>query len=68
MVIVGLSYVVVAQELPSTAALIAAHRDAMDRLAYMDGVWRGPAWTILTSGEKHTFTQTKRIGPSSIGR
>jgi hypothetical protein len=25
--------------------------------------WRGPGWTILPSGEKHTFTQTERIGP-----
>ena len=32
-------------------------------LAYMDGVWRGPAWTILASGDKHTITQTERIGP-----
>ena len=32
-------------------------------LAYMDGVWRGPAWTLLASGEKHTITQTERIGP-----
>jgi hypothetical protein len=45
------------------AALIAAQREAMAPLAYMDGVWRGPAWTILESGEKHTFTQTERIGP-----
>ena len=29
----------------------------------MDGVWRGPAWTILPSGEKHNVTQTERIGP-----
>jgi hypothetical protein len=35
----------------------------MVRLAYMDGVWRGPAWIILPSGEKHTITQTDRIGP-----
>jgi hypothetical protein len=35
----------------------------MVRLAYMDGVWRGPAWTILPSGEKHNITQTERIGP-----
>jgi len=63
MMIVGLSLVVPAQERPSATALIAAQRDAMLRLAYMDGVWRGPAWTILPSGEKHTFTQTERIGP-----
>ena len=45
------------------ATLIAAQREAMQRLAFMDGVWRGPAWTILPSGEKHTVTQTERIGP-----
>jgi hypothetical protein len=43
--------------------LIAAQREAMVPLAFMDGVWRGPAWTILASGEKHTITQTERIGP-----
>jgi hypothetical protein len=63
MMIVGLSFVVPAQERPSPTALVAAQRDAMLRLAYMDGVWRGPGWTILPSGEKHTFTQTERIGP-----
>ncbi len=35
----------------------------MAKLAYMDGVWRGPAWTILQSGERHDITQTERIGP-----
>ena len=43
--------------------LIVAQREAMTRLAMMDGVWRGPAWTILQSGEKHSITQTERIGP-----
>lgn len=46
-----------------TATLMAAQREAMQRLAFMDGIWRGPAWTILPSGEKHTITQTERIGP-----
>jgi hypothetical protein len=63
MVIVGVSLAASAQERPSPAALIAAQSEAMTRLAYMDGVWKGPAWTILPSGEKHTFTQTERIGP-----
>jgi hypothetical protein len=45
------------------ATLIAAQREAMAPLAYMDGVWRGSAWTILESGEKRTVTQTERIGP-----
>ncbi len=48
---------------PDPAALIAAQRKAMAPLAFMDGVWRGPAWTILASGEKHSITQTERIGP-----
>src|SRR5258708_29853288 len=52
---------------PDPAALIAAQRDAMVRLAYMDGVWRGPAWTILDSGKKHSITQTERIGPFLSG-
>jgi hypothetical protein len=52
-----------AQGRPDPATLIAAQREAMVPLAYMDGVWRGPAWTLLPSGEKHTITQTERIGP-----
>ena len=45
------------------AALIAAQREAMKVFAAMDGVWRGPAWSLLPSGEKRTVTQTERIGP-----
>jgi hypothetical protein len=48
---------------PDAAALISAQRAAMAPLAYMDGVWRGPAWTILASGQRHEITQTERIGP-----
>jgi hypothetical protein len=51
------------QARPDPAALLAAQREAMIPLAYMDGVWRGSAWTILQSGEKHNITQTERIGP-----
>ncbi|HUP30339.1 MAG TPA: hypothetical protein VM122_09220 [Usitatibacter sp.] len=43
--------------------LIAAQKEAMAPLAYMDGVWRGTAWTLRPSGEKHVITQTERIGP-----
>ena len=53
----------IAQGRQNPATLIAAQRDAMAVFANMDGVWRGPAWTILPSGEKHTITQTERIGP-----
>jgi hypothetical protein len=52
-----------AQGRPDPAALTAAQRTAMLRLAFMDGVWRGPASTVLPSGEKHNVTQTERIGP-----
>ncbi|MDQ6942776.1 MAG: DUF1579 domain-containing protein [Candidatus Eremiobacteraeota bacterium] len=52
-----------AQAQPDSAALIVAQREAMTRLANMDGVWRGPASTILPSGVRHDVTQTERIGP-----
>lgn len=52
-----------AQGRPDPAKLIAAQRAAMDTLRSMDGIWRGPAWTVLASGEKHDVTQTERIGP-----
>src|SRR4051812_14270922 len=45
------------------AALITAQREAMAPLAYMNGVWRGPAWSMTPKGEKHNITQTERIGP-----
>jgi len=41
---------------------IAAQREAMGRLAWMDGIWRGPATTQTPSGP-HSITQTERIGP-----
>ncbi len=59
----GVSLTALGQGRPDPATLIAAQREAMAPLAFMDGVWRGPAWTILPSGEKHNITQTERIGP-----
>jgi len=52
-----------AQGRPDPAKLIAAQQEALGKLTFMDGVWRGTAWTLLPSGEKHTITQTERIGP-----
>lgn len=60
---VGVSLTASGQVRPDPATLIAAQREAMLKLAFMDGVWRGPAWTILPSGEKHSVTQTERVGP-----
>lgn len=51
-----------AQGRPDPVALATAQREAMTQLAAMDGEWRGPAWTMLPSGEKHTVTQTERAG------
>lgn len=58
----GMSLAALGQGRPDPA-VIATQREAMVPLAFMDGVWRGPAWTILPSGEKHSITQTERIGP-----
>ena len=59
----AVSFTALAQARPDPATLIAAQREAMKPFAAMDGVWRGPAWTILPSGQKHNITQTERIGP-----
>jgi hypothetical protein len=61
--IVGASSTGFAQGPPDPKVLIAAQREGMTPLAYMDGVWRGPATTTLPSGEVHNITQTERIGP-----
>lgn len=51
-----------AQDRPTSAALLEAQREAMATFSFMDGVWRGPATTVMPSGEKHAITQTERIG------
>ena len=48
---------------PDPAKLISTQREAMNRFAMLDGVWRGTAWVMLPSGEKHQLTQTERVGP-----
>ena len=52
-----------AQGRPDPVALLAAQRQAMAPLAFMDGVWRGTAWNVDFSGQKHTLVQTERVGP-----
>lgn len=47
---------------PNAAARTIAQREAMARLAMMNGVWRGPAWS-LTQGGRRELVQTERIGP-----
>jgi hypothetical protein len=48
---------------PDPEVLLKAQREAMKPLQFMNGAWRGPAWALLPSGEKHTMTQTERVGP-----
>lgn len=43
-------------------ALVAAQREAMRALSFMDGAWRGPAW-ILEGGGRQQLVQTERVGP-----
>jgi hypothetical protein len=52
-----------AQHMPEPEKLIAAQRAKMAPLKAMDGVWRGPAWTLSPDGTKKHLTQTERIGP-----
>jgi len=62
-IIAALSFGISAQETGEAAALVGAQREAMVPFAMMDGIWRGTAWTMRPSGEKHTITMTERIGP-----
>lgn len=45
------------------AVTIKAQVEAMKKLAWMDGVWRGPASTVVGNGVTHEVMQTERIGP-----
>lgn len=44
-------------QFPDSAKLLAAQREALKKLANMDGVWRGEAWTLFPTGEKHVITR-----------
>lgn len=44
------------------APRIAAQREAIAVLDAMNGTWRGPAWILSPTGERHTMTQTERVG------
>ena len=63
MISAGCGLALLGQGRSEPAKLISAQKESMARLAFMDGVWRGSAWTLLPSGEKHAITQTERIGP-----
>ncbi|HEX6250111.1 MAG TPA: hypothetical protein VFZ56_01600 [Gemmatimonadaceae bacterium] len=56
------SLAVQAQAPGDPAPRIAAQREAIAVLDRMNGTWRGPAWIISPTGERHTTTQTERVG------
>jgi hypothetical protein len=47
---------------PDPATLMAAQREAMLKLSFMDGAWRGQAWAITPSGEKRTYRARQGSG------
>ncbi|HMB52159.1 MAG TPA: DUF1579 domain-containing protein [Thermoanaerobaculia bacterium] len=62
-----LTFPAAAQAPPDAEARIAAQQEAMERIAFLDGEWRGTAWTLTPSGEKELLTQTERVGSFAEG-
>lgn len=56
LLIAGVATITFGQEQPDPSMLISTQREAMNRFAMLDGVWRGTAWVMLPSGEKHQLT------------
>lgn len=52
-----------AQGGPDLAANLSAQKEALQAMAFMDGEWRGSAWTLGRDGKRHEIIQTERIGP-----
>lgn len=52
-----------ARQAPDAAARMAAQRQALAPLAWMDGTWRGRAEVTGADGKVHQITQTERVGP-----
>ncbi|NJC40057.1 hypothetical protein GGQ87_000315 [Brevundimonas alba] len=48
---------------PGMAQTPAGSAAAMDKLAFMHGVWVGPASGVNRDGSRYAVTQTERIGP-----
>jgi hypothetical protein len=43
--------------------LIAAQKQGLAALAYLDGEWRGSAWYRDQTGKRYDMIHTERIGP-----
>jgi hypothetical protein len=46
-----------------SAPLIAAQKQGLAALAYLDGEWRGSAWYRDQTGKRYDMIHTERIGP-----
>ncbi len=57
------SHVHAGPQQPGAEAMMSSQRAAMEALSFMDGAWRGTAWTVAPDGKRHTLTQTERVGP-----
>jgi hypothetical protein len=66
--VLTLASLVFGQQRPNPATAMAAQREAMAAIAFMDGTWRGTAWTLLPTGGKHEITQTERVGSFLDGK
>ena len=59
--LIALAAPAAAQSIYDPAVRLAAQREAMVRLSFLDGVWRGSAWAVTPQG-RHEIVQTERIG------
>lgn len=57
----------IAQGRPDPEKLMESQREALRKFSWLDGTWRGTAWTALPNGERLELTQTERIGPLLSG-
>lgn len=64
--VIAASSSIAGQAPPDPRARIAAQKEAMTKLAILDGAWRGQATTVTPSG-KRAITQTERVGPALDG-
>ena len=61
---IGVAYYAGAQgQAYNPEATLKAQKEAMAKLAMLDGVWRGPAWSDIAPGHRENVTQTERVGP-----
>lgn len=57
----------IAQQRPDPAQVMAQQRQAVSRLDFLDGAWRGTATISTPTGQKIVLTQTERVGSTLQG-